>query len=184
MNIFALDLDPELCAKYHCDKHLVKMITEHNQILCSVAHFTRGATSKKQITAEYCAKHFSSFPRSTPYGIGHQNHPCTVWARQSMENYVWLCRLTKCMCHEYTRRYLRQHLGERVCAWCTENAPSLPAIGLTPFYQAMPEDCRGADAIESYRYYYCRYKAYFAKWKYSEKPFWFRGLQTDRAAYN
>jgi len=28
MNIFLLDKNPEKCAKYHCDKHVVKMILE------------------------------------------------------------------------------------------------------------------------------------------------------------
>ena len=28
MNIFVLDRDPELAAKYHCDKHVCKMILE------------------------------------------------------------------------------------------------------------------------------------------------------------
>ena len=37
MNIFYLDTDPELSAKYHCDKHVVKMILEYGQLL-STAH--------------------------------------------------------------------------------------------------------------------------------------------------
>ena len=28
MNIFVLDRDPEIAAKYHCNKHVVKMILE------------------------------------------------------------------------------------------------------------------------------------------------------------
>jgi len=30
MNIFFLDTDTKQCAKYHCDKHVVKMILEEN----------------------------------------------------------------------------------------------------------------------------------------------------------
>ena len=37
MNIFKLDNDPIVCAKYHCDKHVVKMILEYAQII-STAH--------------------------------------------------------------------------------------------------------------------------------------------------
>lgn len=37
MDIFRLDNDPTVCAKYHCDKHVVKMILEYAQIL-STAH--------------------------------------------------------------------------------------------------------------------------------------------------
>lgn len=36
MNIFYLDSDITQCARFHCDKHVVKMILESAQILCSV----------------------------------------------------------------------------------------------------------------------------------------------------
>ena len=38
MNIFILSLCPYLCAIYHCDKHVVKMILETAQMLC-VTHY-------------------------------------------------------------------------------------------------------------------------------------------------
>ena len=38
MNIFVLDRDPELAAKYHCDKHVVKMVLESAQMMCA-AHW-------------------------------------------------------------------------------------------------------------------------------------------------
>jgi hypothetical protein len=38
MNIFFLDFDTKKCAKYHCDKHVVKMILETAQLLCGVHH--------------------------------------------------------------------------------------------------------------------------------------------------
>ena len=37
MNIFYLDTNPALCAEYHCDKHVLKMIIEYAQLL-STAH--------------------------------------------------------------------------------------------------------------------------------------------------
>jgi len=33
MNIFYLDSNPQKCAEYHCDKHVVKMILESAQLL-------------------------------------------------------------------------------------------------------------------------------------------------------
>lgn len=62
MNIFVLDYNPKLAAQYHCDKHVVKMILESTQIVCSVAN---------ELGIE------------TPYETTHYNHPCTVWARES-----------------------------------------------------------------------------------------------------
>lgn len=38
MNIFVLDTDPRTAAQLHCDTHVVKMILETTQILCTVCH--------------------------------------------------------------------------------------------------------------------------------------------------
>jgi len=40
MNIFILDWDVKKNAKYHVDKHVVKMILETAQLLCGVHHMT------------------------------------------------------------------------------------------------------------------------------------------------
>lgn len=36
MNLFFLDVDPEVAAEFNCDKHVVKMATEATQILYTV----------------------------------------------------------------------------------------------------------------------------------------------------
>ena len=35
MNIFYLDRNPKVAAEMHCDKHVVKMILESAQMLCT-----------------------------------------------------------------------------------------------------------------------------------------------------
>ena len=179
MNIFVLDLDPKKCADYHCDRHIVKMITEHNQILGSIAYTARDVMRKKDITPEFIKKHFQGFPRKDseggprPYGIGYKNHPCTKWAADSFDNYIWLCTLNLEMCYEYTRRYKRKHVGEAITIWYLTNAPEIIKKGMTPFAQAMPEDCKNTDVVIAYRNYYIKYKARFAKWAHSAVPEWF-----------
>jgi len=179
MNIFVLDTNPELCARYHCDSHINKMITEHNQILGSIAYTARGVNKKAEITPGFIKSYFQGFPRKHedgtphPYGIGYKNHPCTQWARSSHMNYRWLCLLTLEMCKEYTRRYERKHAGEAICTWYFENAPNLTLQTMTPFVQAMPEECKNSNAVTAYRDYYKKYKSRFAKWAHSPKPEWF-----------
>jgi hypothetical protein len=179
MNIFVLDLDPQKCAEYHCDKHLVKRITEHNQILGSIAYTARGVNRKADITSEFVSKVFPGFPRKIedrphPYGIGYKNHPCTTWAGKSLNNYQWLCTLTAYMCKEYTKRYGRKHAGEDICRWYADNHPNLPMLGITQHAQAMPDDCKiHGDVVTAYRNYYKKYKSSFAKWAHSPKPEWF-----------
>ena len=70
------------------------------------------------------------------------NHPCTIWARESQENYEWLLDHAYAMCQEYTRRYGKVHKSIHAIEWCGKNYHklSLPRTGLTPFAQAMPEE--------------------------------------------
>jgi hypothetical protein len=177
MNIFVLDLDPQKCAEYHCNKHISKMVVEHCQILGSIAYTARGIRKKSEITKEFIEGTFQGFPRSLegrphPYGIGYRNHPCTQWASRSRENYQWLCDLTLKMCKEYTHRYGRRHAGEDICLWYAKNMPELANEGMTPFAQAMPIHCRQENAVEAYRQYYREYKSKFAKWPVDRVPDW------------
>ena len=150
MNIFVLDKNPHVAAMYACDKHVVKMILESAQMLCSVQ------------------------PEGTaPYKRSFYNHPCTKWVRASSANYDWLIEHARALCTEYTRRYGRVHKSEKVIDWCDANRPELPDVGLTPFAQAMPEDYKNEDAVEAYRTYYRNDKRRFATWKDVDPPTWF-----------
>ena len=75
MNIFYLDKNPVVAAQMQCDKHVVKMILESAQML-STAHRVLDGN-------EYADK-------KGLYKMAHKNHPSTIWARSSLENYVWL----------------------------------------------------------------------------------------------
>ena len=150
MNIFVLDENPAIAAAYACDKHVVKMILESAQMLCSV------------------------HPEGTaPYKRGFYNHPCTKWVRESSDNYEWLIQHAYALCDEYSTRYEKIHQSEKVIEWCDANRPELPEIGLTPFAQAMPEEYKNDDAVEAYRAYYLGEKKEFAAWKMNNVPHWY-----------
>ena len=152
MNIFFLDADPKHAAQMQCDKHVVKMILESAQMLCSV--YDNG---------------------TAPYKRAYYNHPCTIWARESQENYEWLLTHAYSMCQEYTRRYGKVHKSIRVIEWCGKNyiKLELPQKGLTKFAQAMPEQYKNKCTVTAYRSYYNGEKARFATWKKRETPKWF-----------
>lgn len=157
MNIFVLSEDPIEAAGMMCDRHVLKMILESGQMLCA-AHP----------------------PEMSPWKRTHYNHPCTVWARSSTENYMWLAAHGLALCEEYTRRYGRRHRSEDVLLWCAENVPqSIPLGPLTPFAIAIKDTTyhRG-DAVSSYRAYYIGEKSRFARWRYCDPPTWW---VTDRA---
>lgn len=67
MNIFILDTDPIVAAKYLCDKHIVKMAVESCQLL---------STALPQDKA--------------PYKHTHINHPCAkpIETITSIRNYI------------------------------------------------------------------------------------------------
>jgi hypothetical protein len=160
MNIFILDLDVKKCAQYHCDKHVVKMILETAQLLCGVHWVTETL-------------------HSIPYKLSHKNHPCSIWARESLSNYLYLCELGLELCNEYTYRYGKRHKSQEVIEWCLVNKPKIKDIGFTKPSKAMPDEYKVKSVVESYRNYYMGAKSGFAVWKKREKPFWFEKKVLD-----
>lgn len=152
MNIFYLDSNPTLCAKYHNDKHVVKMILETAQLLCGV-HWVIG--------------------KEAPYKLSHKNHPCSIWVRSSIENYLWLCELGLELCEEYTYRYEKKHKSQYIIEWCLHNKPNIPDLPFSEPPKAMPDDFKVKDVTESYRNYYIGAKRDFCVWKNREVPKWF-----------
>ena len=157
MNIFVLDNNPIKSAKYHVDKHVVKMCVEYAQLLCGVHHMSNPISTLQ-----------------VPYKLSHKNHPCSIWARDCIENYIWLCDLGLSLCKEYTYRYGKRHKSQDVIEWCITNIPNLRENGdVTPFALAMPDECKVNTVVESYRLYYITHKKGFSSWKNRNKPEWF-----------
>jgi hypothetical protein len=153
MNIFILDWDQNTCARYHNDKHVVKMVLEVSQLLCGV-HWATGGNAQYKLT--------------------HKNHPCAIWAREDLNNYMWLCELGLNLCREYTHRYGKTHKSYDVIMWCRNNHPIIPNIKLTEAPTAMPDQYKvPGNVVQSYRNYYKGEKSGFAKWKNREIPKWF-----------
>lgn len=150
MNIFVLDTDPTLAAQAQCDKHVVKMVLETAQLLCSIYE-----------------------PGSAPYKRTHYNHPCAVWMRSSLGNWQWLLAHGQALCHEYTHRYGKHHASSHVIAWCSEHAPEFAQVDATPFVQVLPDAYRQEDPVTAYRLYYQKDKAGFARWTRRAPPAWF-----------
>ena len=161
MNIFILDKDPCISAQMMCDKHIVKMIVEGCQML-STNHRLSGSHNVYTIPVNLYKQAFA-------------NHPCTIWARQTKENYMWLADHTLELCHEYTRRYGKIHSCEQMSKWFSKYYPlRTPDGDLTPFAQAMPDEFKvHGNGVSAYRKYYIGVKFKFAKWKYTKIPDWY-----------
>jgi hypothetical protein len=140
MNIFFLSWNPRTAAEYHCDKHVVKMIIECAQLLYS-AHWVIG----------------SPLP-STAYKLAHRNHPCSIWTRLSLANYLWLASLGWWLCREYEFRYLKIHKTEAHILWLLNNHPAIGSIPFTNPPLAMPDEYKCSNVIKSYRTFYIESK--------------------------
>lgn len=149
MNIFVLDTCPRQAARYLCDKHIVKMVLESAQMLCTVHNGI------------------------APYKVAHKNHPCTIWTRTSMSNYNWLIEHGEEIGNEYTKRFGKHHKSSNVIEWCKVNRPPILDLGLTEFAQAMPDKYKNTDAVLAYRTYYVNDKKDIAYWKRTETPSWY-----------
>lgn len=169
MNIFILSLIIEKCARYHCDKHVVKMILEYAQLLSSAHRILDNEL-------------LPSFNDSL-YKLSHKNHPCAIWTRTSSSNYEWLYSLFIELNKEYTRRYNKEHLSYTKLKDLLANKPkNIPEGPLTPFALAMPDYIKDSiknlevdefkKAVIAYRLYYKYEKKSFATWK-TEIPNWF-----------
>lgn len=159
MNIFVLDLDPSQAARYHCDKHVVKMIVETAQILSTAWRI--------------------ALPPNIPqeaYAGTHWNHPCVRWAAEGMENYRWLWRLGSHLGEEFAYRYGHRHKTMDVINALSEPPETLPS-GATPFVLCMPDEFVVAgDPVASYREYYRCAKAHLLHYTNREKPAWLSDL--------
>ena len=162
MNIFFLDYNTQKCAQYHCDKHVVKMILETAQLLCGVHHMIDQVPTNYRPSTD-----------QVPYKLSHKNHPCAIWCRESLSNYLYLCDLGLELCKEYTFRYEKTHKSQQVIEWCLDNKPNIIDKDFTTPPKAMPDEFKVEDVIESYRNYYREAKKQFCKWKNRQTPEWF-----------
>ena len=164
MNIFVLSIITKLCAQYHTDKHVVKMILEYAQLLCSAHIILDNVTEINNIKL---------------YNLTHKNHPCSIWVRQSSMNYVWLYNLFYHLCKEYTYRYNKIHTTELKLLTVLKNIPKNinNSPEMTRFALAMPNiykvyENEYDDDVESYRNYYINGKQHIANWKNRPIPHW------------
>lgn len=160
MNVFFLDQDPAKCAKYHFDKHVVKMILEYTQILCTAVVLLDGS-----ILADERKKEL--------WGPLYINHPAVIWGRQSIENYQWLYLLLCYLLDEYTYRYEKKHYCEKFRILLKESPINIEKKAFIRPCLLMPEEYKEECPVASYRNYYQRGKRELAKWKKRGPPDWY-----------
>jgi hypothetical protein len=180
MNFFYLSSDPAVCAKWHIDKHVVKMPTEYKQCL-STAHrvldgemYTALSENGRKIKRWH---HPDPVMESGLFKASHVNHPTNSWIRECSENYLMMFDLYVECLKEYTYRYGRIHGSSKnmdLLATPPKNCRSYGRSTAVP--QAMDKfpKCKvPGDSITAYHNFYNVDKRSFASWKNRPvPPFW------------
>jgi len=136
MNIFYLHRDPYKAAEYQYNKHVVKMILESAQMLCTAHHHYNENTD-------------------VPYKKAHYNHPSTIWTRQNKNHYRWLLNHMIALGSEYTARYGKTHLSITKCLDTLSNYPlGIPDGAFEQPPQCMPDKFKDDCSIKAYWNYY------------------------------
>jgi hypothetical protein len=99
MNIFVLDNDPEKAAAAMDCVRVPKMVVESAQMMASALR-RHGATDEQMPLTKTTQR---------PWRGGYKNHPCTIWAGDSMDNYQWLANHAIALCIEYNIRFGKTH---------------------------------------------------------------------------
>ena len=155
MNIFYLDKCPNKAARLQYNKHVVKMILESAQMLCTAHH------------------HYGN--DNVPYKKAHYNHPSTIWVRESDEHYDWLYNHMLALGREYNKRYNKEHLSIIKCKkplFCSPKG--IPYKKLVQPPQCMPDEYKDPCSVQAYWNYYIGEKHIVANPKtekiYEQRP--------------
>jgi len=150
MNIFVTDPSPYLSAQVLPDKHVVKMPLETCQMLSIVCSdkWGHGYGNIHRINGE---------PYKTEKGA-FRNHPCTVWANQSLVNTWWLIAHGIALCQEYTYRYTKVHSCQKTIEEAADIVPLSKPTTPSSFTFAGPDEFKYDTSIDIFT----AYKRYIA----------------------
>lgn len=171
MNLFILSIDPKGAAEAHGDKHVVKMILEACQMLYSAHWVAVHPELLKERSAIKISKaqkalpvpdHISSAPKRKSadepgFRPVHLHHPCTIWIRECLGNYMWAVDLALALADEYEFRWPgRTHSCKAHAQWLKNNLPpGISHCDRNGFAIAMDDEYRVPnDPLASYIKYY------------------------------
>tara|TARA_A100001234_G_scaffold124888_1_gene109477 strand:- start:1004 stop:1510 length:507 start_codon:yes stop_codon:yes gene_type:complete len=158
MNIFYLHTDPSACAAAQCDKHVVKMVLETAQLLCTAHRIIDGDDIAD-------AKNL--------YKATHRNHPSAVWVRSSQAAYEWTAAHFCALLSEYAARYSKRHACSKLLLALLTPPSGIADEPFTAPPQCMPDEYKQDNTVLAYRAYYIGDKSYMARWTNAPVPEWF-----------
>ena len=190
MNLFVVENTIEENVRSYFDTHVVKMPTEHYQMISFNVrkHFGGGShllmKGEKLIVEDGSVIIDPSTQVCARFSKAYYNHPCTVWARQCLENSQYIVELTFALEREWRHRYghaeSKRHLSVQRLEQLVNSdvykewEATLPSFGyMTTHAKAVPERWKSLDAVQAYRHTYVNEKAHLCKYSKRTPPKWF-----------
>lgn len=183
MNIFYVHEDTKICAKQHLDKHVVKMILEYAQLLSTAHRLLDGYEYEgKSISGRKAMRwKLDDSREDNLYMASHMKHPSGIWCRANLSNYTWLYNLWRDLMREYTFRYGKHHVAERLIPFLDIPPKNITEGDQTLMAQCMPEQYKvPGDSIQAYHNYYVGDKQRFAVWTNRPIPDWYVKAYIDK----
>jgi hypothetical protein len=187
MNIFVTDADPVLAARDLCDKHVRSKMQIEGAIMLAHAF--------PQDVLDHPSTPKTKTGKSRKSGKGYSKHQCSIWARESKENFMWLVNHTL---EQFNERMFRwpasaEHFTKEFIVWCSKNLhnTTIQKESLTPYAVAISADCvcrkqianfDQLPVIDQYRAY-ITYDKDFATWTKRQVPNWYTKPQFDHPQY-
>lgn len=174
MNLFVLSLDPEENAAMHCDQHVVKMILEATQVMCTTLRIDRcfGSTPRPLTKEELSSLRASEGAPAHWYKATHPNHPLCVWARSHKEHYRFVRRYALSLHAEFQRRFGKRHRSGDLCETLPDPVHPVDGPWVVRPVLCMPDRYKGEDPVQSYRSFYSAEKTRFAQYRHGPAPAW------------
>ena len=192
MNIFVLHWKQRKAARWHVDKHVIKMLLETCQLLYTahwVLYYPELRECKSVVALSKAQKQLEvpEYMWSGPlcqstgeagYRPCHIWHPCASWTRVCSGNYLWLSELGLELAREFRFRFKKEHSCEKHINWLHENIPlNIRMFPRRGFAVAMDVKYKiSDDPIVCYRHFYNTSKKERGLIKYTGRqvPHWLR----------
>lgn len=139
MNIFCINDNPIIAARELANRHVLKMGLESINMLF--------IPLKNQLNLT-----LPNNQQGIEFKITHINHPCSIWARESKENYEWLLKHTREILNQYRIRYKRTHVAEKYYSFIIDNYLNLKfnQINRTPFARCFGPHYENFETVKAY----------------------------------
>lgn len=178
MNLFWLHPNIQQNVEWHVDSHVVKIILEATQLLCTAHRVLDGVEYEDRSKSGRKIRwwRLSDDREELLYNATHVNHGCAIWTRNTLGNYLVTAKYGMQLCSEFQYRFNKSHGCQHLLEYLFLNEPKNinPAYMVTEKYLAMP-DCYKVtnDPYQSYRNYYVNEKTHLRKYTHRKVPEWF-----------